>query len=87
LPRHWDGRSVEARRFKTLCGIIVADLGGDLTEADKLGVAQVALLTIAGERAADTAAGAPLDASDIANLIGEAQRALGALRAKRKAEA
>jgi hypothetical protein len=85
LPRNLDGRSTEARRFKIICGGIVADLGGSdlLTDSDKIAVAQIATLTMAAERLReDAVVSGSINTDSIIRLMSEARRSLSRLQSK-----
>lgn len=90
LPRS-DGRTIGARRYKTLVEDFTAEIGGILSAVDQNLVKQAANLTLACERMqADVVAGLDVDADSLVRISSEARRILGMLRAraaKRKPDA
>ena len=81
-----DGRSMMARRFAEIVTGIEADLGGDLTEAQKHLVARAATLACwAEEREAELARGEEFDAAQYATIANAQRRLLNDLGLERRA--
>ena len=82
-----DGRSMMARRFREITTGIEADLGGDLTEAQKHLVARAATLACwAEEREAELATGQDFDATQYATISNALRRLLADLGLERRAK-
>lgn len=76
-----DGCSALARRYRDLVEGLVAELGGDLGEAERLQVRNAATLQMhAEELTARLVRGEPVDAEAITRATNGATRALAALR-------
>jgi hypothetical protein len=83
LPRHTDGRTLSARRFKKLVDDFTAELGGSLSAADQALVRQGATLTLRAEQVQRYVVnGIAVDADDLVRISSEARRILGLLRSK-----
>jgi hypothetical protein len=83
LPRHTDGRTLSARRFKKLVDDFTAELGGSLSAADAALVRQAAALTLPAEQSqADIVNGVQVDPDVVICVSGEARRIFGLLRRK-----
>src|SRR6056297_2366099 len=75
-----DGRSMMARRFREITSGIEADLGGDLTEAQRALLARAATLAVwAEEREAELAKGEEFDAQAYATVANAMRRLLSDL--------
>jgi hypothetical protein len=75
-----DGRSTMARRFREIVSGIEADLGGDLTEAQRALLARAATLAVwAEEREAELAKGEEFDAQAYATVANAMRRLLSDL--------
>jgi hypothetical protein len=82
MPRA-DGRTIAAKRFRSLCEAFTAELGGQLSEVDQNLVKQAAGLVLASERfQLDVVSGATVDPDALVRVSSEARRILGMLRAK-----
>jgi hypothetical protein len=82
LPRT-DGRTLAARRFRSLCEAFTAELGGQLTEVDQNLVKQAANLVLAAERfQVDVVNGAEVNPDAVVRVSSEARRILGMLGTK-----
>jgi hypothetical protein len=83
LPRT-DGRTIAARRFRSLCEAFAAELGGgQLTEVDQNLIKQAANLVLAAERfQVDVINGGEVDPDALVRVSSEARRILGMLRSK-----
>jgi hypothetical protein len=82
LPRT-DGRTLAARRFRSLCEAFTAELGGQLTEVDQNLIKQAANLVLAAERfQVDVVNGAEVNPDALVRVSSEARRILGMLRTK-----
>jgi hypothetical protein len=82
MPRA-DGRTIAAKRFRSLCEAFTAELGGQLSEVDQNLVKQAAGLVLASERfQLDVVSGATIDPDALVRISSEARRILGMLRAK-----
>ena len=82
-----DGRSMMARRFREITTGIEADLGGDLTEAQKHLVARAATLACwAEERESELATGQNFDATQYATISNALRRLLADLGLERRAK-
>jgi hypothetical protein len=83
LPRT-DGRTIAARRFRSLCEAFAAELGsGQLTEVDQNLIKQAANLVLAAERfQVDVVSGGEVDPDALVRVSSEARRILGMLRSK-----
>jgi hypothetical protein len=83
-----DGRSPTARRFRDLVAAFEAEIGGNLTEAERGLIKQAAALTIRAEQLqADIVNGKPVDSDALIRISSTAKRILGAIgdkAAKRK---
>jgi len=80
---HGDGRSRGARRLKELFNSFAADLGPDLSEADRTLVRMAATLALKSEAmASDLANGRDVPADDLIKISGTIRRTLASLRAK-----
>ena len=88
LPAGVDGRSATARRFKQLVASFSADLGSDLTEAERALVRQAATVTVMAEqwRRKILASADPSDddSDAVVRLSNASVRLLNALSAQRK---
>jgi hypothetical protein len=83
LPRHTDGRTLSARRYRKLIDDFSDELGGQLSAADAALIRQAAALTLRAEQTqADILNGVPVDADDLVRISSEARRILGLLRSK-----
>jgi len=81
-----DGRSLVARRFREIYCNIEADLGGDLTEAQRHLCARAATLAIWCEaREVELAEGADFDASAYSTVSNSLRRLLSDLGLERRA--
>jgi len=81
-----DGRSLMARRFREIVTGIEADLGGDLTEAQKHLLARAATLAVWSEaRETDLANGIDFDAVQYATISNAMRRLLSDLGLERRA--
>lgn len=81
-----DGRSLMARRFREITAGIEADLGGDLTEAQRHLLARAATLACwCEEREADLANGAEFDAAQYSAVSNTLRRLLSDLGLQRVA--
>lgn len=78
-----DNRSPQCRRFRDLCRSFASQLGGDLSEPDKLQVRQAALLALRSE-ALQTAqvAGHAVDNDEVIRIGSELRRALAPIVTK-----
>jgi hypothetical protein len=80
-----DGRSAGARRFRALVLAYEAEIGGNLTEAERGLVEQAALLQLRCEQLrADIIAGKPVDDDLLIRLASTSRRALSKITAKAK---
>ena len=80
-----DGRSLVARRFREIYCNIEADLGGDLTEAQRHLIARAATLALwCEERETELAAGGEFDAASYATISNALRRLLADLGLKRR---
>jgi hypothetical protein len=84
LPRVADGRSLAAKRFRTLVKQFAHDLGGgDLSAADQSLIRQAAHLQLEAEKLQmATIAGDRVDADSLIRINSEARRVIGMLQAK-----
>jgi hypothetical protein len=83
LPRHTDGHTLSARRYRKLIDDFSDELGGQLSAADAALIRQAAALTLRAEQTqADILNGVPVDADDLVRISSEARRILGLLRSK-----
>lgn len=84
LPRVADGRTLTARRFRSLVKQFARDLGGgDLSAADQALVRQAAHLMLAAEQMqVASIAGEPVDTDSLVRVNSEARRVIGMLQAK-----
>ena len=81
-----DGRSLMARRYREIVTSIEADLGGDLTEAQRHLMARAATLAIwCEERETELANGAEFDAGQYATIANSLRRLLTDLGLERRA--
>lgn len=72
-----DGRSMMARRFREITSGIEADLGGDLTEAQRQLLARAATLACwCEERETELAKGEPFDAAEYSTIANAMRRLL-----------
>jgi hypothetical protein len=75
-----DGRSMMARRFREITTGVEADLGGDLTEAQRALLARAATLACwCEEREAELAKGEQFDAAEYATIANALRRLLSDL--------
>lgn len=82
-----DGRSPGARRFHDIVTDLAAEVGGDLSTAERLILRNAATLQIAAEDlAAAQARGEPVDPDALARAANGAVRALAALKRLRPAK-
>jgi hypothetical protein len=80
-----DGRSAGAKRFRALVLAYEAEIGGNLTEAERGLVEQAALLQLRCEQLrADVIAGKPVDDDLLIRLASTSRRALSKITAKAK---
>ncbi len=80
-----DGRSLMARRFREIVTGIEADLGGDLTEAQKHLIARAATLACwCEDREGELAKGAEFDAAQYATISNALRRLLSDLGLERR---
>jgi hypothetical protein len=78
-----DGRRSAARRYRTIVQAFTAEIGGDLSEAERGLVEQAAMLALRVEQlTADVINGAPVDDALIVKLAGASRRALSAISAR-----
>lgn len=81
-----DGRSTSARRFKEIIATLSADLGGDLTEAQKAIAARAATLAVWCEQAeTDFANGKDFDVATYSTTANAMRRLLADLGLERRA--
>jgi hypothetical protein len=81
-----DGRSLMARRFREVSAAMAADLGGDLTEAQRHLVARAAtLICWCEEREAELARGEQFDVSQYGAVTNALRRLLDTLGIERRA--
>jgi len=81
-----DGRSLMARRFREIVTGVEADLGGDLTEAQKHLLARAATLAVWAEaRETELATGGDFDAVQYATISNAMRRLLTDLGLERRA--
>jgi len=81
-----DGRSLMARRFREIVTRVEADLGGDLTEAQKHLLARAATLAVWAEaRETDLANGQEFDAAQYSAVANAQRRLLTDLGLERRA--
>ena len=82
-----DGRSMMARRFREITTGVEADLGGDLTEAQRALLARAATLACwCEEREAELANGEPFEATEYATVSNAIRRLLSDLGLGREAK-
>jgi len=82
-----DGRSLMARRFREIVAGVEADLGGDLTEAQKHLLARAATLAVWAEaRETDLANGCEFDAAQYSAVANAQCRLLADLGLQRRAK-
>src|SRR5260370_224634 len=78
-----DGRSAGARRYRALVNAYAADLGGELSEADRGLVEQAAMLSLRVEQLTTAIVnGAAVDDATVIKLAGASRRALSAISAR-----
>ncbi|WP_426442045.1 hypothetical protein [Bradyrhizobium genosp. P] len=83
LPRVANGRTQDAKRFRTLVTQFARELGDNLSAADQSIVLQAAHLTLASERLrARSVNGEPDDVDALVRVNSEARRVIGLLQAK-----
>lgn len=81
-----DGRSAQARRYRDLIEALTADLGTDLSEAERLQIRNAASLQLhCEELTARVVRGEAVDGEAITRASNAASRALSALKVKRTA--
>jgi hypothetical protein len=81
-----DGRSLTARRFREISAAMAADLGGDLTEAQRHLVARAATLACwCEEREAELARGGEFDVGQYSTVTNTLRRLLSDLGIERRA--
>jgi hypothetical protein len=80
-----DGRSLMARRFREISAAMAADIGGDLTEAQRHLVARAAtLICWCEEREAELARGEEFDAAQYSAVTNTLRRLLSDLGIERR---
>ena len=80
-----DGRSAGARRLHDIIAALLADLGGEPTETDRLQVRAVAALTLHAEGlTAAMANGEAVDSDEMTRVANAAQRGLASLSRRRR---
>lgn len=78
-----DGRSASARRFRDLVHSFEADIGGNLSEAERGLIRQAAALQLRAEQMQSALVrGEPVNDDDLVRVAGAAKRLLGTLRTK-----
>src|SRR5262249_39332020 len=78
-----DGRSGPARRFRALCVQFAAELGGELTAADREVIRQAAVMQMHVEKLqASILRGEAVLSDELVRLSSESRRVLGTLREK-----
>jgi hypothetical protein len=81
-----DGRTTSARRFKEIIASLSADLGGDLTEAQKAIAARAATMAVWCEQAeTEFANGGDFDVTTFATVANALRRLLADLGLERRA--
>lgn len=82
-----DGRTVEARRYRGLCGDLASDLGGDPSKSQWLLVCRAAALTVQLEMAEQhILTGTAIDVGQYTQLTGMLVRVLRTLGLERRAK-
>lgn len=82
-----DGRSAKARRYRDLVESLSLELGGELTEAERLQVRNAATLQLHSEElTAAMVRGEAVDPEEITRAANGATRALAGLRKRRAAK-
>lgn len=79
-----DGRSAKARRYRDLVDALTVELGGELSEAERLQVRNAATLQLHSEElTAALVRGEPVDPEEITRAANGATRALRGLKSRR----
>lgn len=83
LPRSADGRTLNSRRFRSLCDAFAAEFGGQLTEVDRSLIAQAAGLTLRAEQLQGAIVrGETISNDELVRITSTARRLLETIRAK-----
>lgn len=85
--REVDGRTLPARRYKSLCGDLAADMGGDPSAGQWLLICRCAALTVQAELLDQRiVTGEPVDPAAYVAMTGALTRTLKALGLERRAK-
>jgi hypothetical protein len=83
VPRNVDGRTIAARRFRDLTNSYSAELGGELSEAERSLVRQAVALQLQAElMQAAIVRGEPVDADQLIRVSSTSKRLLGIIASR-----